>query len=55
MYVYKRQNDNATEGNVVKANEIKKYLNYHYVFALEAAWCIVKFDMHEWFPAIERL
>jgi len=64
-YVYKghdratieisRQSDNATEGNVVEANEIKKYLDCHYVSASEATWCIFKFDMHEWFVAIERL
>jgi len=40
---------------VVEANEIKKYLDCHYVFALEVAWRIFKFDMHEQFPAIERL
>jgi hypothetical protein len=64
-YVYKghdratveisRQNDNVTEGNVGEANEIKKYLDYCYVSASEAAWCIFKFDMHEWFLAVERL
>jgi hypothetical protein len=64
-YVYKghdhatveisHQNDNATEGNVVEANEIQKYLDYHYVFASKAMWHIFKFDMHERFPAIERL
>ncbi len=56
-YVYKRhdhatveiscQNDNATEGNVVEADEIKKYLDYRYVSASEATWRIFKFDMHE--------
>jgi len=64
-YVYKghdrvtieisRQNNNATEGNVVKVDEIKKYLDCRYVFALEATWRIFKFDMHERFPAVERL
>jgi len=64
-YVYKehdcaiveisRQSDNATEGNVVDTDEIKKYLDYRYVFASEAAWRIFKFDMHEQFPTIERL
>ncbi len=64
-YVYKghdraiveisRHNDNATKGNVVKANEIKKYFDYHYVFALEAVWRTFKFDMHERFPAVECL
>ncbi len=64
-YVYKghncatveisHQSDNAIEGNVVEANEIKKYLDCHYVSASEVAWCIFKFDMHERFPAIERL
>jgi len=49
------QNDNATKGNVVKANEIKKYLDYHYVFALEVTWRIFKFDMHERFPTVECL
>ncbi len=49
------QNDNATVWNVVEADEIKKYLDYRYVFASEAAWRIFKFDMHEWFFAIERL
>jgi len=56
-HVYKRhdhatveiscQSDNATEGNVVKANEIKKYFNCCYVSASEAMWRIFKFDMHE--------
>ncbi len=64
-YVYKghdhatveisRQSDNATEGNVVEVDEIKKYFNCCYVSALEAAWRIFKFDMHERFPTIERL
>jgi hypothetical protein len=64
-YVYKghdraaveisRQSDNAIEGNVVKANEIKKYFDCHYVFSSEAAWHIFKFDMHEWFPIVECL
>jgi len=64
-YVYKghdratveisRQNDNATEGNVVDTDEIKKYLDCRYVSASEAAWRIFKFDMHERFPAVERL
>jgi hypothetical protein len=40
---------------VVEANEIKRYLDCRYVFASEAVWCIFKFDMHERFPAIERL
>ncbi len=54
-YVYKghdrvtieisHQNDNATEGNVVKVDEIKKYLDCCYVYASEAMWCIFKFDM----------
>ncbi len=64
-YVYKghdcatieisRQSDNATEGNVVKTDEIKKYLDCRYVSTLEAAWRIFKFDMHERFPIVERL
>ncbi len=64
-YVYKghdratveisRQSDNATKGNVVEVDEIKKYLDYRYVSASEAAWCIFKFDMHERFPTLERL
>jgi hypothetical protein len=45
-----RQSDNATE-----ENEIKKYLDCCYVSASEAAWRIFKFDMHEWFPTVERL
>jgi hypothetical protein len=49
------QNDNATERNVVEVDEIKKYFNYCYVFASESTWCIFKFDMHEWFPTVERL
>ncbi len=49
------QSDNATEGNVVDTDEIKKYLDCHYVSASEAAWRIFKFDMHEWFPTVERL
>jgi hypothetical protein len=64
-YVYKghdhatveisRQSDNATKGNVVETNEIKKYLDCCYVFVSEATWCIFKFDMHERFPTVERL
>jgi len=50
-----RHSDNATEGNVVEANEIKKYLNCRYISAFEVAWCIFKFDMHERFPVVERL
>jgi len=49
------QSDNATKRNVVEANEIKKYLNCHYVFASETAWRIFKFDMHERFPVVELL
>ncbi len=64
-YVYKghdratveisRQSNNATEGNVVEADEIKKYLDCCYVFASEVGWCIFKFDMHERFPVVECL
>ncbi len=64
-YVYKghdcatveisHQNDNATEGNVVEVDEIKKYLDCRYVSASEATWRIFKFDMHEWFPIVDRL
>ncbi len=64
-YVYKghdcvtveisRQNDNATKGNVVEADETKKYLDYYYVSASEAVWRIFKFNMHERFPTIELL
>jgi hypothetical protein len=64
-YVYKghdratveipRQNDNATEGNVVKADEIKKYLDCCYVSASEASWHNFKFDMHEQFRVVEHL
>ncbi len=61
-YVYKghdratieisRQNDNATKGNVVEVDEIKKYFNPSDDIA---AWRIFKFDMHEQFPTVERL
>ncbi len=64
-YVYKghdcatveisHESDNATEGNVIETDEIKKYLDYRYVSASEAVLRIFKFDMHEWFPTIERL
>jgi len=40
---------------VVEANEIKKYLDCRYVFTSEVVWRIFKFDMHERFPAVERL
>jgi hypothetical protein len=40
---------------VAETDEIKKYLNYHYVSTSEAAWHIFKFDMHEQFPVVERL
>jgi len=49
------QNDNATKGNVVEADEIKKYLDCRYVSTLEVAWHIFKFHMHEWSLAIEHL
>ncbi len=48
-------NDNATEGNVVEVDEIKKYLDCHYVSASEAVWHIFKFDIHERFPTVEHL
>jgi hypothetical protein len=64
-YVYKRHDRatveishhsvNATKGNVVETDEIKKYLDCRYVSASEAAWRIFKFDMHERFPTVERL
>jgi hypothetical protein len=64
-YVYKghdrapveisRQSDNASEGNVVDVDEIKKYFDCRYVSALEATWRIFKFDMHEPFLTVERL
>jgi len=64
-YVYKghdhatieisHQNDNAIEGNVVETNEIKRYLDCHYVSTSEAVWRIFKFDMHERFPTVECL
>jgi len=50
-----RQNDNATKGNVVEVDEIKKYFNCRYVSASEVMWRIFKFDMHERFPTVERL
>jgi len=40
---------------VVDIDEIKRYLDCCYVFALETVWRIFKFDMHERFPTIERL
>jgi hypothetical protein len=49
------QSDNAIEGNVIEADEIKKYLDCHYVSALEVVWRIFKFDMHERFPVVQRL
>jgi len=49
------QSDNATEGNMVEVDEIKKYFNCRYVSASKAAWCIFKFDMHEWFLVVEHL
>ncbi len=40
---------------MVEIDEIKKYLDCHYVSTSEAAWHIFKFDMHEQFPTVERL
>jgi len=40
---------------VVDIDEIKKYFDYRYVSASEAAWRIFKFDMHECFPTVKRL
>ncbi len=40
---------------MVEVDEIKKYLDCCYVSTLEATWRIFKFDMHEWFPVVERL
>jgi hypothetical protein len=48
-----RQSDNATKGNVVEANEIKKCFHCCYVSTSEAMWRIFKFDMHEQFPFVE--
>jgi hypothetical protein len=50
-----RHNNNATEGNVVEVDEIQKYLDCLFVSASEAAWHIVKFEMHKRFPIVERL
>jgi hypothetical protein len=64
-YVYKghdratieisRQSDNATEGNVVETDEIKKYLDCRYVSTSKVVWRIFKFNMHERFPTVEHL
>jgi len=40
---------------VVEADEIKKYIDCRYVSTSETTWHIFKFDMHEWFHAVERL
>jgi hypothetical protein len=40
---------------VVDTDEIKKYLDYRYVSASEAAWRIFKFDMHERFLTVDLL
>jgi len=40
---------------VVKANEIKKYLDCHYASISEIAWPIFKFNMHEQFLTVEHL
>jgi hypothetical protein len=50
-----RQSNNATKGNVVETDEIKKYLNCRYVSTSEATWHIFKFDMHGQFLVVERL
>jgi hypothetical protein len=49
------QSNNGTEGNVVEADDIKKYLDYRYVSTSEAVWRIFKFDMHERFLVVEHL
>ena len=43
-YIYKEP-DHATL-QVQGHNEIKAYLNSHYISAVEAAWCIFEFKMH---------
>jgi hypothetical protein len=55
MLEISRQNDNATKGNVVEVDEIKKYFDCHYVFTSEATWHIFKFDMHERFLVVKHL
>jgi hypothetical protein len=40
---------------VDETHEIKKYLDYRYVFASKATWHIFKFDIHEQFPTVEHL
>ncbi len=40
---------------MVEANEIEKYLDYRYASTSEAMWHVFKFDMHEWFLAVEHL
>ncbi len=49
------QSDNATKGNVVEIDEIKKYLDCRFVSTSEATWRIFKFDMHKRFPIVEHL
>ena len=36
-------------------DEIRQYLDSRYVCAVEAAWRLFAFDIHSWFPAVERL
>ncbi|KAL0346374.1 UNVERIFIED_CONTAM: hypothetical protein Scaly_1653400 [Sesamum calycinum] len=36
-------------------DEIKQYLNCHYVSAIEACWRIYEFELQKQYPSVERL
>ena len=41
--------------NMTDTDEVKEYLNWRYVFAIEACWRIFEFEIHYRQPAIQRL
>lgn len=57
MILRKKQGNEATSSlsKPKSIDEIKKFLDGRYICASEAAWCLLGFDIHHFFPAVERL
>nr|GEU97598.1 helicase [Tanacetum cinerariifolium] len=50
-----QQGQGTTEQKVTVVDEIKNYLNYHYLAPCEAVWRIVSFDIHHSYPSVMKL
>lgn len=58
MLLRKKQQDNKTSTSSSKpksTDEIKNFLDGHYICASEVAWRLLGFDIHHRFPMVERL